>query len=77
MLFIDRLHVLDQRAHSHIQLYLFVHLLRREMHNELQDLKGNIRVFVRVKPLPSDPNQSTSPKYRNAQEVFLKTIFIC
>ena len=36
-------------------------MIRREQHNQIQDLKGNIRVMCRVRPiLPSDLQQSSS-----------------
>ncbi|KAL8649457.1 MAG: hypothetical protein Q9226_005574 [Calogaya cf. arnoldii] len=35
--------------------------LRRKLHNQVQELKGNIRVFCRVRPsLESDPNDSSA-----------------
>jgi len=35
--------------------------LRREMHNRIQELRGNIRVFVRTRPfLPGDGNEQVS-----------------
>jgi kinesin family member C1 len=35
--------------------------LRRQMHNRIQELRGNIRVFVRTRPfLPNDGNESKS-----------------
>lgn len=35
--------------------------LRRKLHNQVQELKGNIRVFCRVRPsLPSEPKEDTA-----------------
>ena len=33
--------------------------LRKKLHNELVDLKGNIRVFCRVRPLISEDGEGT------------------
>lgn len=35
--------------------------VRRHMHNQIQELKGNIRVFVRVRPRPDGSSEDGSP----------------
>ena len=40
---------------------------RRKLHNELQELKGNIRVYCRVRPLSSAEKQHDSPRCGRAQ----------
>lgn len=40
--------------------------MRRTLHNELQELRGNIRVFCRVRPLL--PDESSSPSLINVHE---------
>jgi hypothetical protein len=41
-------------------------MVRRRLHNMVQELKGNIRVFARVRPLlPSDVSGTNDEKARN------------
>ncbi|KAG0633007.1 P-loop containing nucleoside triphosphate hydrolase protein [Tuber brumale] len=41
--------------------------LRRKLHNQVQELKGNIRVFCRVRPtLPSEPETPADIRFPNA-----------
>ena len=47
--------------------------IRRKLHNEVQELRGNIRVFVRVRPsIPNDSANGTTSmatiRYPNQQE---------
>jgi len=48
-------------------------LLRRKMHNTIQELKGNIRVFCRVRPMLPDDEESGSEipvvEYPNSMEL--------
>ncbi|KIK70932.1 hypothetical protein GYMLUDRAFT_149503 [Collybiopsis luxurians FD-317 M1] len=50
-------------------------LVRRKLHNMVQELKGNIRVFCRVRPvLPSDiPTDMAFPDRRDHREIALTT----
>ena len=40
--------------------------MRRRLHNQVQELKGNIRVFCRVRPfLPGEQTASNTAEYAN------------
>ena len=56
---------LEERAQMICELELRVsdgEITRRRLHNTLQDLRGNLRVLARVRPiLPSDHSSSTNP----------------
>lgn len=41
---------------------------RRRLHNQIQELKGNIRVFCRVRPHLTDEDESTKMKFPNPEE---------
>lgn len=43
--------------------------LRRQLHNTIQELKGNIRVFCRVRPGPSSDGSLTFPDVENSTQI--------
>ncbi len=46
-------------------------MARKRLHNEMEDLKGKIRVYVRIRPI------SRSELERGCQEAALKVNIIC
>ena len=59
---IDAAHVAQEKLRSE-------ETLRRKLHNQVQELKGNIRVFCRVRPsLAEESDESANMKYPDACE---------
>jgi kinesin family protein C1 len=52
----DQVNYLEEKARADEEL-------RRKLHNTIQELKGNIRVFCRVRPLLKDEEQSDTVQY--------------
>ena len=44
----------EERAEAYAKKYVTEFFLRKELHNQLQDLVGNLRVFCRIRPPRSD-----------------------
>jgi hypothetical protein len=44
-------------------------LARKKLHNDMEDLKGKIRVYVRIRPM------SQSERDRGSQEAVFKVLF--